>query len=142
VCFRDPPPKFATSFTVGDLVLLTKKKGWNVLLYDPYELKVISQTSYDSLYPREMQHLTTFLDAVPEETIVAISLLGYRYKGFYDSRLCAAMQRLGGTGTDWDDSSFAMVGQKGWGSGRAIEAYYGRGGVVTATLASTTFYRW
>ncbi|KAJ1438094.1 BTB/POZ protein [Ochromonadaceae sp. CCMP2298] len=141
------------SFTVGDTVLPASCRGWNVLIYDPNELKVISQTSYDSFDASEMQQLATFLVAVPEGTIVAISLIGYG--GANASLISAAMHSLGGIGIGRSDvtrsynsrGSFAMVGCKGWAVGKAVEAYaadaYGSGlATATATRPATTIYKW
>ncbi|KAJ1421540.1 BTB/POZ protein [Ochromonadaceae sp. CCMP2298] len=131
-------------FTVGDEVftavnVATLSQGWSVLLYDPKINTIISRTSSNTLEDVSAeQRLTSFLNAVPEGFVVAIAVFGK--VAHETSSLCAALQCLGGSGRDiGTHGSFAMVGQKGWGSGSAAEAYNEDGQFVTATRPAS---RW
>jgi hypothetical protein len=68
-----------------------------------------------------VQRCADFLDAVPEGTIVTISVYGS--VGAEISSNYAAMQSLGGKVIDiGQQNCYAMVGQKGWKPGSAVEA--------------------
>ncbi|KAJ1420693.1 BTB/POZ protein, partial [Ochromonadaceae sp. CCMP2298] len=78
---NDAGPNYGHTFTayfkVGDRVLLASNRGWNVLLFDPRNNTVISQTCHDTAEdPQAAQRCADVLNAAPTGTIVAIAVFG------------------------------------------------------------------
>jgi hypothetical protein len=142
---RDPP-NYKAFFTVGDKVLPASKRGWNVLLFDPTNSEIISQTWYDIWgHPNEVQKYKTFLDNVPAGIVVAVAVFdesGERNTSMYQY-FPRVLHSCGGGDTRVESrASFAIVGVKGWQQGRAVEAYDAGGVPVTATGPTTIGSKW
>ncbi|KAJ1424249.1 hypothetical protein B484DRAFT_398362 [Ochromonadaceae sp. CCMP2298] len=131
-------------FTVGDKVLPATKRGWNVLLYDPKINTVISQTPFDTWRDKSaVQRLATFLNAVPEGTIVAIAVFsdgGANVSA--NMELEKALHSCGAVIRNLKlRANFAMVGCKDW-AGEAVEAFDETAAVVTATRPASACKKW
>mmetsp|Transcript_35764 Transcript_35764/g.77180 ORF Transcript_35764/g.77180 Transcript_35764/m.77180 type:complete len:275 (-) Transcript_35764:25-849(-) len=135
--------EFKANFTVGSMVLSGSNRGWNVLLFDPLNNTVISQTCYDTARDvTAIQRLADLLHAAPQGTILAIAVIDFGNIS-HGLELPMALNCYGCEFVGFKaPASFAMVGRKGFGPRLAAEASDEGGAVVTATRVASKSNRW